>query len=81
MKRATPFFDRWIDVTKRKLARRGAKAELARYLSEKYGRPTRSWESNIAQIIARKLLPNAEIFLAIDGWIGRRKTSKTKHER
>ena len=81
MKRATPFFDRWIEMAEHKLARRGAKAELARYLSEKYGRPARSWESNIAQIIARDLLPNAEILLAIDGWIVRQKTSKRKRGR
>jgi hypothetical protein len=81
VKRATPFFDHWIEVTERKLARRGSKAELARYLSEKYGRPARSWESNIAKIIARNLIPNAEIFLAIDGWIGRQKGWKRKHRR
>lgn len=81
MKRATPFFDRWIDVTERKLARHGAKADLARYLSKKYGRPARSWESNVAKIITRNLLPNAEIFLAIDGWIARQKASKRKGRR
>lgn len=73
MKRATPFFDRWISVAERELGKRGAKAKLARYLSVKYGRPARSWESNVAKIVAGKVLPNAEIFLAIDGWIGRQK--------
>lgn len=81
MKRTTPLFDRWIEATERKLARHGAKAELARYLSKKYGRPPRSWESNIAQIIARDLLPNAEILLAIDGWIALQKTSTRKRGR
>jgi len=81
MKRPTPRFDRWLIATERKLARRGAKAELARYLSKQYGRPARSWESNLAQIIARNLLPNAEIFLAIDQWIARQEGSKTRRAR
>jgi hypothetical protein len=81
MKRATPLFDRWIRTTERLLASRGAKAELARYLSDKYGRPPRSWESNIAQIVARSVLPNAEILLAIDGWIARHKAAKARHRR
>lgn len=67
MKRATPCFGQWVKETKRKLAPRGVKAEFARYLSERYGRPARSWESNLAQIISRNLLPNAEILLAIEG--------------
>jgi hypothetical protein len=78
MKRATPLFDRWIRMAERVLANRGAKAELARFLSDKYGRPPRSWESNVAKIITRNLLPNAEIFLAIDGWIARHKSPKRK---
>jgi hypothetical protein len=81
MKRTTPLFDRWVEATERKLARRGAKAELARYLSKKYGRPPRSWESNVAKILARNLLPNAELFLAIDGWVTRQKASKQKGRR
>lgn len=81
MKRATPCFDHWIKVTERKLAGRGVKAALAKYLSEKYGRPPRSWESNIAQILSRNVLPNAEVFLAIDGWIADHKTSKRKRGR
>jgi hypothetical protein len=78
MKRATPQFDRWVEAVKRKLAARGAKANLARYLSEQYGRPARSWESNLAQIIGRDLLPNAEILLAINAWLGRRDVRKGK---
>jgi hypothetical protein len=78
MKRPTPLFDHWIEATERRLARRGAKAELARYLSDKYGRPARSWESNVAKIFARNVLPNAEIFLAIDGWIARQQGWKRK---
>ncbi len=78
MKRATPCFDQWIEETKPKLAPRGVKAELARYLSERYGRPARSWESNLAQIISRNLLPNAEILLAIEGWLARQKAVQKK---
>ncbi|PYK46543.1 MAG: hypothetical protein DME46_01530 [Verrucomicrobia bacterium] len=78
MKRATPQFDQWVEAVKRKLAARGAKANLARHLSEQYGRPARSWESNLAQIIGRDLLPNAEILLAIDAWLGRRNVRKGK---
>ena len=81
MKRATPCFDQWVEETKRKLAPRGAKAELARYLSERYGRPARSWESNLAQIISRNLLPNAEILLAIEGWLARQRHQKQKRGR
>jgi hypothetical protein len=73
MKRTTPFFDQWIKAAKRKLAVRGAKADLARYLSQRYGRPARSWESNLAKIIGRTLLPNAEVLLAIDAWFARYK--------
>jgi hypothetical protein len=78
MKRSTPCFDRWVKAAEHKLARHGAKAELARYLSKRYGRPARSWESNLAQIIARNMLPNAEILLAIDHWMARKKNSKEK---
>jgi len=78
MKRATPHFDQWVKVVERKLATRGAKADLARHLSERYGRPARSWESNLAQIIGRDLLPNAEILLAIDAWLGRQKSPEEK---
>jgi hypothetical protein len=81
VKRATPFFDKWIKATAGKLERRGTKAELARYLSKKYGRPARSWESNLSRIIARDLLPNAEILLAINGWIDRSHALKTKRGR
>jgi hypothetical protein len=81
MKRATPRFDKWIKSVERKLTPRGAKADLARYLAEHYGRPARSWESNLAQIIARNLLPNAEIVLAIDAWMARRKSLKPKRGR
>ena len=78
MKRPTPYFDQWVKAVERKLAMRGAKAELARHLSERYGRPARSWESNLAQIIGRDLLPNAEILLAIDAWLGRQKLPRKK---
>jgi hypothetical protein len=78
MKRATPYFDKWIKSVERQLAPRGAKAELARYLSEQYGRPARSWETNLAQIVARDLLPNAEVLLAIDAWLARRTARENK---
>jgi hypothetical protein len=78
MKRATPHFDQWVKAVKRKLAVRGAKADLARFLSERYGRPARSWESNLAKIIGRTLLPNAEILLAIDAWLARYKSKEGK---
>lgn len=65
----------------RKLAPRGAKADLARYLSERYGRPARSWESNLAQIIGRTVLPNAELLLAIDAWLAQKKTVRVKKTR
>jgi hypothetical protein len=64
----------------RKLSPRGAKAELARHLSEQYGRPARSWESNLGHIIARDLLPNAEILLAIDAWLARYKAKKSEQD-
>jgi hypothetical protein len=78
MKRATPCFDRWVKRVERKLAPHGAKADLARFLSGRYGRPARSWESNLAQIISRKVLPNAEIVLAIDAWLVRRRSAKKR---
>lgn len=71
MKRPTPCFDKWIESVERKLAPRGVKADLARYLSEQYGRPARSWESNLGKVLARTLLPNAEVLLAIDAWLAR----------
>jgi hypothetical protein len=78
MRRATPQFDRWVKAVKRRLAARGAKADLARHLSEQYGRPARSWESNLAQIIGRDVLPNAEILLAIDAWLKQQQPRKAK---
>ena len=76
MKRPTPCFDGWLARVARELAVRGQKADLARYLSKRYGRPARSWESTLAQILGRTLLPNAEIVLAIDGWLARKKSAK-----
>jgi len=81
MKRPTPRFDRWLAATERKLSRRGAKAELARYLSKVYGRPARSWESNLAQITSGNLLPNAEILLAINDWVVQQPTEKRRRRR
>ena len=84
MKRPTPCFDKWLVGVERDLATRGRKAELARYLATRYGRPPRSWEATLAQILGRILLPNAEIVLAIDGWLSRtksRKASRRTHTR
>lgn len=78
MKRATPNFDRWLKIVARELAPRGVKAELARHLSEQYGRPPRSWETNLAQIVRRDLLANAEVLLAIDAWLAPRTGRKKR---
>jgi hypothetical protein len=76
MRRPTPCFDHWLVDVERALATRGQKAELARYLAKRYGRPPRSWEATVGQILGRVLLPNAEIVLAINGWLSRRKPQK-----
>ena len=76
MKRPTPCFDDWLVGVERALANRGQKAELARYLAKRYGRPARSWEATLAQILGRVLLPNAEIVLAINNWLSRKKPRK-----
>ena len=81
MKRPTPKFDRWLVATERQLARHGAKAELARFLAKSYGRPARSWESNLAKIMGGNLLPNAEILLAITDWVARRPAGKRERRR
>ena len=82
MKRPTPCFDEWLVRVARALAIRGKKANLARYLAERYGRPPRSWEATLAQILGRVLLPNAEIVLAINGWLSRTKSRKaSRHTR
>jgi hypothetical protein len=78
MRRPTPCFDGWLARVSRELAARGQKADLARYLSKRYGRPARSWESTLGQILRRTLLPNAEIVLAIDAWLARKKSAKTR---
>ena len=77
MKRPTPCFDEWLVRVADALAVRGQKANLARYLAERYGRPPRSWEATLTQILGRALLPNAEIVLAIDGWLSRVKSRKS----
>jgi hypothetical protein len=77
MKRPTPCFDEWLVRVADALAVRGQKANLARYLAKRYGRPARSWEATLAQILGRTLLPNAEIVLAIDGWLSRVKSRKS----
>ena len=69
MKGPTPFLDTWRSDASRALTARGRKAELARYLSSLYGRPARSWESHIGQILAGTLQPSAETFLAIKKWL------------
>ena len=76
MKRPTPCFNDWLVGVDRALAVRGRKAELARYLAKRYGRPPRSWEATLAQILGRVLLPNAEIVLAINGWLSRKKSRR-----
>ena len=55
MRRPTPCFDGWLARVARELAARGQKADLARYLSKRYGRPARSWESTLAQILDASL--------------------------
>jgi len=80
MKRPTPRFDHWLVSVERALAIRGQKAELARDLAKRYGRPPRSWEATLAQILGRVLLPNAEIVLAIDGWISKTKSRKASRQ-
>jgi hypothetical protein len=80
MKRPTPCFDDWLVGVERALAIRGKKAELARYLAKRYGRPPRSWEASIAQILGRVLLPNAETVLAINGWLSRTKSRKASSD-
>lgn len=81
MKRKTPYFDNWISRVTRDLSPYGCKAELARHLSVRYGRPARSWESNLGKIIARTMLPNAEVLLAIEAWLARQKPPKQKNGR
>ena len=78
MKRPTPCFDHWLVGVERALAIRGQKAELARHLAKRYGRPPRSWEATLAQILGRNLLPNAEIVLAIDSWLLRTRSRKAE---
>jgi hypothetical protein len=78
MKRPTPCFDAWLVGVAGALASRGQKAKLARYLAERYGRPPRSWEATLAQILGRVLLPNAEIVLAINDWLSRTKSRKAR---
>ena len=78
MKRPTPYFNDWLVGVERALAVRGRKAELARYLAKRYGRPPRSWEATLAQILGRVLLPNAEIVLSINAWLSRTKSRRTQ---
>jgi hypothetical protein len=78
MKRPTPCFDAWLVGVARALGGRGQKAKLARYLAERYGRPPRSWEATLAQILGRVLLPNAEIVLAINSWLARNESRRTR---
>ena len=77
MKRPTPCFDAWLVGVAGALASRGQKAKLARYLAKRYGRPPRSWEATLAQILGRVLLPNAEIVLAINAWLSRNESRRT----
>jgi hypothetical protein len=65
----TPLFDAWLAQAAKKLSRYGAKAELADHLSARYGRPKRSWERYLSDILRRAVLPNAEVHLAIDAWL------------
>lgn len=65
----TPLFNTWLRKTTKVLSPRGRKAELARYLSERYGRDQRSWERHISAIVAGQREPKAELFLAISKWV------------
>jgi hypothetical protein len=65
----TPLFNAWLKSAERVLAPRGRKAELARYLTARYGREQRSWERHIGAIISGDREPKAELFLAISKWI------------
>lgn len=64
----TPRFDSWRADASRRLAPRGQKAELARFLAAHYGREERSWQRYISAFLSGELLPNAEIVLAVDAW-------------
>lgn len=64
----TPLLDGWRARVRDALKGYGRKSALAAHLSATYGRPARSWQKSIQDVLARQS-PNGELLLAIDAWL------------
>jgi hypothetical protein len=63
-----PLLDGWRARVRAALEGYGRKAALAAHLSATYGRPPRSWQKSIQDVLTRQS-PNGELLLAIDAWL------------
>ena len=69
--KTAPFTLVWTAGLRVRLAKQGSKAELARFLSSLYGRTERSWQAHIQGIIRNRLVPSAELYLAIENFLSK----------
>jgi hypothetical protein len=67
--RLTPRVDRWKKKLARALDERGAKAELARWLTAQYGSTFGRWQVQIAQILNTPQVPDGEFLLAVEAFL------------
>ena len=82
----TPYLDGWRITLDLAVSERGAKAELARFLESQGRRTFQACQNLVSQVLAAKIVPNAEDLLAMDAWIRsqakkRRKPTTTTHGR
>ena len=61
----------WAARLRRRLSKRGTKADLARFLTSSYGQTERVWASRIGDILENRHMTRVEIYLAIEDFLSK----------
>lgn len=69
---STPRLDAWRDELRHTLEPRGAKTELAGFMSKERGMPVHNWRVRITRMLRENEVMNAEDVLAITAWMNTR---------
>jgi hypothetical protein len=68
----TPYLDAWRVRLAAALDGHGIKSDLARFLASQGRRGLASSANLVSQVLAGRMVPNAEDFLAMDHWLALR---------
>ena len=66
---ATPFTDRWRELTRLALSARGRRAALARSLAQSYGGSAETWVVQLCRVLNHRTRIDMEIMMAVDAWL------------